>query len=141
MPRMGRRYKTYQAETGVTYQYFFDVRRSVVRPEGQGAGSDFAFVLIADQRPPFVLRIFVAERALAAPGGAAGGRLGPPRPGCCRRCPVPGCFRGGDRCRVRPGPRLAEIKLVPVPPSGRARAVMVAPWAAAMARTMDSPRP
>ena len=66
MPRLGRRYKTYQAETGVTYQYFFDVRRSVVRPEGQGAGSDFAFVLIADQRPPFVLRIFVAERALAA---------------------------------------------------------------------------
>jgi hypothetical protein len=66
VPRMGRRYKTYQAETGVTYQYFFDVRRSVVRPEGQGAGSDFAFVLIADQRPPFVLRIFVAERALAA---------------------------------------------------------------------------
>ena len=66
MPRMGRRYKTYQAETGVTYQYFFEVRRSVTRPEEQGAGSDFSFVVIADQRPPFVLRIFVAERALAA---------------------------------------------------------------------------
>jgi hypothetical protein len=66
MPRMGRRYKTYQGETGVTYQYYFEVRRSVVRPEGQGAGSDFAFVIIADQRPPFVLKVFVAERALAA---------------------------------------------------------------------------
>lgn len=66
MPRRGRRSKTYQAETGVTYQYFFDVRRSVVRPEGQGAGSDFAFVVMADQRPPFVLKVFVAERALAA---------------------------------------------------------------------------
>lgn len=63
---MGRRYKTYQAETGVTYQYRFEVRRSVVRPEGQGRGSDFVFVVTADQHPPFVLRIFVAERALAA---------------------------------------------------------------------------
>ncbi len=66
MPRMGRRYKTYQAETGVTYQYCFEVRRSVVRPEGQGRGSDFVFIVTADQRPPVVLRVFVAERALAA---------------------------------------------------------------------------
>ena len=65
MPRMGRRYKTYQAETGVTYQYCFEVRKSVVRPEGQGRGSDFIFIVTADQRPPFVLRVFVAERALA----------------------------------------------------------------------------
>jgi hypothetical protein len=66
VPRMGRRYKTYQAETGVTYQYSFEVRRGVVRPEGQGSGSDFVFVVTADQRPPIVLRVFVAERALAA---------------------------------------------------------------------------
>jgi hypothetical protein len=66
VPRMGRRYKSYQAETGVTYQYYFEVRRTVTRPEGQGVGSDFAFVVVADQRPPFVLKIFVSERALAA---------------------------------------------------------------------------
>ncbi len=66
MPRMGRRYKTYQAETGVTYQYSFEMRRTVIRPEGQGRGSDFIFLIIADQHPPFVLRVFVAERALAA---------------------------------------------------------------------------
>lgn len=65
MPRMGRRYKTYQAETGVTYQYSFETRRSVIRPEGQGRGSDFIFVVTADQHPPFILRVFVAERALA----------------------------------------------------------------------------
>lgn len=66
MPRMGRRYKAYQAETGVTYQYYFEVRRGVERPEGQGRGSDFEFVVTADQHPPFVLRIFVSDRALAA---------------------------------------------------------------------------
>jgi hypothetical protein len=63
---MGRRYKSYQAETGVTYQYYFDVRRAVVRPEGQGPGSDLSFVVTADQRPPFVLRVFVSDRAMAA---------------------------------------------------------------------------
>jgi hypothetical protein len=66
VPRMGRRYKTYQAETGVTYQYCFEVRRGVLRPEGQGHGSDFVFVVTADQHPPIVLRVFVAERALEA---------------------------------------------------------------------------
>lgn len=63
---MGRRYKVYQAETGVTYQYYFEARRTVVRPEGQGPGSDFPFVVTADQRPPFVLKVFVSDRAVAA---------------------------------------------------------------------------
>lgn len=62
----GRRYKVYQAETGITYRYFFDFDRRVVRPEGQGAGSDFVFVVIPDQRLPLVLRVFVSDRALVA---------------------------------------------------------------------------
>lgn len=66
MVKMGRRYKAYAAETGISYQYFFDARRSVVRPGGQGSGSDYSFVVMADQRPPFTLRVFVAERALTA---------------------------------------------------------------------------
>jgi len=64
--KTGRRYKTYTGETGVSYQYFFEARRRVRRPEGQGLGSDFTFVVIADQHPPFTLKVFVADRALAA---------------------------------------------------------------------------
>ncbi len=63
---MGHRYKSYAAEAGVSYQYFFVGRHRVLRPEGQGPGSDFAFVVTADQNPPFMLRIFVSDRALAA---------------------------------------------------------------------------
>ncbi len=63
---MARRYKFYQAETGVSYQYFFVGRRRLRRPEGQGPGSDFTFVVTADQSSPFMLRIFVSDRALAA---------------------------------------------------------------------------
>jgi hypothetical protein len=64
--RTGRRYKSYAGETGVSYTYFFEARRGVVRPEGQGPGSDYTFVVSADQHPPFALRIFVAERGLRA---------------------------------------------------------------------------
>lgn len=64
--RLGRRYKSYAGETGVSYQYFFNARRRVVRPEGQGPGSDYTFVVTADQQPPFALRVFVSDRALAA---------------------------------------------------------------------------
>jgi len=74
---MGRRYKSYAAETGVSYQYFFEARRRVVRPERQGPGSDFIFVVTADQQPPFVLRVFVSDRALAAWRTAHGRDLDP----------------------------------------------------------------
>lgn len=64
--KAGKRYKVYQAETGVSYRYFFDGQRRVVRPEGQGAGTDFVFVVSPDQGVPLVLRVFVSDRALAA---------------------------------------------------------------------------
>jgi len=64
--KTGRRYKFYAGETGITYQYFFEAQRRVVRPEGQGPGSDYTFVVLADQRPPFALKVFVSVRGLAA---------------------------------------------------------------------------
>ena len=62
---MARRYKSYAAETGTAYQYFFAHSRHVIRPEGLGAGSDYVFVITADQGAPFLLRVFISERALA----------------------------------------------------------------------------
>jgi hypothetical protein len=73
--KTGHRYKSYTGETGVTYQYYFDARRAVVRPEGQGSGADFSFVVTADQHPPFTLRVFVATRALEEWGRAHGREL------------------------------------------------------------------
>ena len=63
---MAHRYKFYAAETGTAYQYFFAGSRSVNRPEGQGAGNDYIFVVTPDQKPPFILRIFVSVRAQEA---------------------------------------------------------------------------
>jgi len=74
---MPRRYKSYAAETGVVYRYFFESRRSIIRPAGLGPGSDYIFVLIADQGSPFVLRIFVSDRAVTAWGVARARELDP----------------------------------------------------------------
>jgi hypothetical protein len=60
---MARRYKFYAAETGTAYQYFFAHSRRVNRPEEQGPGSDYVFVVTPDQRPPFILRVFISQRA------------------------------------------------------------------------------
>lgn len=61
---MARRYKSYAAETGIAYQYFFAGSRPVIRPEGQGAGSDYIFAVTADQKPPFLVRVFISARAI-----------------------------------------------------------------------------
>jgi hypothetical protein len=73
--RQGRRYKFYTGDTGVSYRYFLEACRPVVRPEGQGRGSDYNFVVMADQHPPFTLRVFVANRALEAWRAAHGREL------------------------------------------------------------------
>jgi len=72
---MARRYKIYAAETGRSYQYFFAYSRRVNRPEGPGQGNDFTFVVTADQQSPFILRVFISERGLAAWRAAHGREL------------------------------------------------------------------
>ena len=74
---MPRRCKSYAAETGVLYRYFFESRRSVVRPAGLGVGSDYIFVLTADQGSPFAVRVFVPHKAIAAGHAAHARELDP----------------------------------------------------------------
>jgi hypothetical protein len=72
---MARRYKSYAAETGIVYRYFFESRRSIVRPAGLGPGSDYIFVVTADQAPPFALRVFVSQATLTTWCAARGREL------------------------------------------------------------------
>jgi len=74
---MPRRYKSYAAETGIVYRYFFESRRGVVRPSGLGPGNDYIFVLTADQGSPFALRVFVSQKAVAAGHAAHARELDP----------------------------------------------------------------
>lgn len=61
---MPHRYKTYAGETGITYQYFYQGKRRTRRPREMGVGTDFTFVVTADQHPPLPLKVFLADRAL-----------------------------------------------------------------------------
>ncbi len=73
---MARRYKFYAAETGTAYQYFFAHSRSVTRPEDQGVGSEYIFVVTPNQQLPLTLRVFISERGLSAWRQAEGRDLG-----------------------------------------------------------------
>jgi hypothetical protein len=104
--KMGRRRKSYAAETGVSYEYFFVGHRRVLRPEGQGFGSDYSFVVTADQSPPFALRVFVSDRAIAAWREAQGRELDPNEQyAAAKMC----LFRSFDE---RPGVREQSLNLV-----------------------------
>jgi len=104
--KIGHRYKTYAAETGISYQYFFEARRPVVRPEGQGPGSDFTFVVTADQNPPFTLKIFLADRALLAWQKTHGRALGPNEQYAAAKMRL---FRAFDICERLVGERLSLV--------------------------------
>jgi hypothetical protein len=61
-----RRMKRYAAETGIEYFYFAAGQRQVIRPEGQGPGTDIVLVVSTVRRAPTVFRVFVADRASRA---------------------------------------------------------------------------
>jgi hypothetical protein len=108
---MARRYKSYAAETGVSYQYFFAARHRVLRPEGQGPGSDYSFVVTAHQRSPFTLRVFISDRAVAAWRQAHGRELDPNELYAAAKMQLFRSFekrspflRSSRRARIRKGP-------------------------------------
>lgn len=92
--KMGRRYKLYAAETGVSYQYSFEFQRRVFRPEGQGPGNDYTFLVTADQHPPFTVKVFVSDRALQAWRQVHGRELDPKEQYAAAKM---GLFRAFDR--------------------------------------------
>jgi hypothetical protein len=74
---MFRRHKSYAAETGISYRYFFDSQREVIRPGGLGAGTDYVFVVMAGQGAPFPVRIFVSRTATSVWHATHGRELDP----------------------------------------------------------------
>jgi len=74
---MARRFKQYAAETGISYEYFFAGAHRVTRPEEQGGGADYRFVVVPGAAPPFTLRVFVSDAAQAAWRAAKGHDLSP----------------------------------------------------------------
>src|SRR4249920_1778924 len=57
-----RRQKTYSAESGYVYQYFYEGQRSAVR-DGAG-GTQYVFNVSADRKSSLPVSVFVSDAAL-----------------------------------------------------------------------------
>ena len=59
-----RREKTYSAESGYVYQYFYEGQRAAKRPDG--SGTQYVFHVSADRKSSFPVSVFVSVSALEA---------------------------------------------------------------------------
>ena len=59
-----RRQKTYSAQSGYVYQYFYEGQRPVVRD--RQTGTEFVFDVSAVRRDPFPASVFLSETAVAS---------------------------------------------------------------------------
>jgi hypothetical protein len=61
-PDAAHRIKSYSSETGYTYQYYFYEVNKARR--GFAAGNEYVFMVSADRKTQFALRVFVREDAV-----------------------------------------------------------------------------
>ena len=69
-----RRQKTYSAESGYVYQYFYEGQRAAKR-DGE-TGTEYVFNVSADRRSSFPLSVFVSDQALEEWQAEHGRQLG-----------------------------------------------------------------
>src|ERR1039457_3896517 len=109
-----RRLKTYSAQSGYVYQYFYEGQRPF--PSGGESGLEFVFTVSADRKSWHAVSVLVAEEALrawreAGPGGPARNRGSalPFNVGMMAR----GCDRGRGTARYAGTAAGAEAEGVP----------------------------
>lgn len=69
-----RRIKTYSAETGYVYQYYFEELRSPIA-RAQQQGSEYVFMASRDRKTAFPILVFLRRDALEAWAGLHGRAL------------------------------------------------------------------
>ncbi len=69
-----RRIKTYSAETGYVYQYYFEELHSPHQRGGRG-GSEYIFIVSRDRKTTFPVPIFLRHEALETWAGGHGRSL------------------------------------------------------------------
>jgi len=70
-----RRLKTYTAQTGSVYQYYFVGRRAALPGEPEAPADEYVFDVTAGPIPRFAVSVFLRADALAAWAGAHGRAL------------------------------------------------------------------
>jgi hypothetical protein len=59
-----RRLKSYTAESGMVYQYYFVGKRAALADDPQSPATEFIFDVISGQQPNFAISIFLPEQSV-----------------------------------------------------------------------------
>lgn len=70
-----RRIKSYSADTGYVYQYFFESMRTNQRRDGR-RGDEYVFIVSRDRKNNFEVPVLITRKALRHWAGAHGRELG-----------------------------------------------------------------
>jgi hypothetical protein len=101
-----RRMKTYTADTGYVYQYYFVGRREALAADPEAPATEFIFDVTGDRKTTFAVSVFVKQEALERwAGGHGRGLTGAEQYGAAKMR----LFRGFDEIEnlLETGRRLA----------------------------------
>ncbi len=77
-PDIPRRLKTYTAQTGYVYQYYFVGKRPALASDPEAPSTEYIFDVTSDRKTTFAVSIFLQPQALAAWFAARGRDLSEP---------------------------------------------------------------
>ena len=70
-----RRLKTYTAQTGYVYQYYFVGKRAALEGDPEAPATEYVFDVTSDRKTTFAVSIFLQPQALEAWAAARGRSL------------------------------------------------------------------
>ncbi len=73
-----RQLKTYAAETGFVYQYYFVGQRPALKDDPEAPSTEYIFDVTSDRKLTFAVSIFLPQRALTAWAACHGRELADP---------------------------------------------------------------
>jgi hypothetical protein len=77
-PATLRRIKTYTAQTGYVYQYYFVGKRAVLASDPEAPATEYVFDATSDRKTTFAVSVFLRPEALAAWAANRGRALSDP---------------------------------------------------------------
>jgi len=73
-----RRIKTYTAQTGYVYQYYFVGQREALASDPESPSTEYIFDVTSDRKTTFAVSVFLGPAAVEAWSSARGRRLSDP---------------------------------------------------------------
>jgi len=104
-----RRLRTYTAQTGYVYQYYFVGQREAIGSDPEAPAIEYVFDVTADRKTIFAVSVFLGPQALEAWSAANGRALSEPERYAAIKLrlmqafdDIPDMLQAGRRLRVEP---------------------------------------